>query len=61
MDTGAWWAIVHGVTKELDLTERLSTTTNSMHHAKAVGCVGDGYMTGEGPEGALIGLEKAGL
>ena len=22
MDRGAWWAIVHGVTKELDLTEQ---------------------------------------
>ena len=24
MDRGAWWAAVHGVTKELDTTERLS-------------------------------------
>ena len=24
MDSGAWWAIVHGVTKELDMTERLT-------------------------------------
>ena len=23
MDRGAWWATIHGVTKELDLTERL--------------------------------------
>ena len=22
MDRGAWWAIVHGVTKELDMTEQ---------------------------------------
>ena len=58
IDRGAWWATVHVVTKELDLTERLSTTTNSMHHARAVGWVGDGYMTGEGPEGAHIGLES---
>ena len=25
MDRGAWWAIVHGVAKELDMTEQLST------------------------------------
>ena len=25
-DRGAWWATVHGVTKELDVTEQLSTT-----------------------------------
>ena len=24
MDRGAWWAIVHGVTKELDATEQLN-------------------------------------
>ena len=24
MDRGAWWAMVHGVTKELDMTERLN-------------------------------------
>ena len=27
-DRGVWWATVHGVTKELDMTERLSTLTN---------------------------------
>ena len=27
MDRGAWWATVHGVTKELDTTEWLSTHT----------------------------------
>ena len=27
MDRGTWWAAVHGVTKELDMTERLSTIT----------------------------------
>ena len=25
MDRGAWWATVHGVAKELDMTERLNT------------------------------------
>ena len=25
MDRGAWWATVHGVTKEMDTTEQLST------------------------------------
>ena len=24
LDRGAWWAIGHGVTKELDMTERLT-------------------------------------
>ena len=24
MDRGAWWATVHGITKELDITERLN-------------------------------------
>ena len=24
MDRGAWWATVHGIAKELDMTERLS-------------------------------------
>ena len=24
MDRGAWWAIVHGVTKRLDVTEQLT-------------------------------------
>ena len=27
MDRGAWWATVHGVTKESDMTERLSVRT----------------------------------
>ena len=27
MDRGAWWATVHGVTKELDMTERLNTNS----------------------------------
>ena len=25
MDGGAWWAMVHGVTKELDMTEHSNT------------------------------------
>ena len=34
MDRGAWRAIVHGVTKELDMTEQLNThTTNISGHA----------------------------
>ena len=24
MDRGAWWVIAHGITKELDMTERLT-------------------------------------
>ena len=28
-DRGAWWATVHGVTKESDTTERLNTTTEN--------------------------------
>ena len=24
MDRGAWWAVVHGAAKELDVTEQLS-------------------------------------
>ena len=27
MDRGAWWATIHGITKELDTTEQLNTTT----------------------------------
>ena len=26
MDRGAWWATVHGVTKELDMTKAISGT-----------------------------------
>ena len=26
MDRGAWWATVHGITKELDTTERVTHT-----------------------------------
>ena len=28
-DRGAWWATVHGVAKESDTTERLTTTTEN--------------------------------
>ena len=38
MDRGAWWATVHGVAKELDRTERLSTHTHT-HRAQ----IGLGY------------------
>ena len=31
MDRGAWWATVHGVTKELDVTERLSTKMRNQY------------------------------
>ena len=26
---GVWWAIVHGVTKELDMTQQLNNNSNS--------------------------------
>ena len=29
MDKGAWWATVHGVTKESDMTERLNNNNSS--------------------------------
>ena len=36
MDRGAWWGTVHGVTKELDVTEgeskRVSLSSPSLHH-----------------------------
>ena len=28
MDRGAWWATVHGVAKDLDITERLKQQTS---------------------------------
>ena len=28
MDRGAWWATVHGVAKESNMTERLNTTSS---------------------------------
>ena len=34
MDRGAWWAVVHGVAKELDVTERLhNSTTTTVDHS----------------------------
>ena len=30
MDRGAWWAIVHGFTKELDMTKQLNNNNNGM-------------------------------
>ena len=35
MDTGAWWGIVHGVPKEVDMTEQLDS--NSTNILKEVG------------------------
>ena len=32
MNRGAWQAAVHGVTKELDMTDRLSTTPSPWKH-----------------------------
>ena len=29
MDRGAWWAIIHGVVKELDMTERARAHTHT--------------------------------
>ena len=31
MDREAWWAIVHGVAKELDTTERLNNNEETSH------------------------------
>ena len=31
MDRGAWWAIVHGVAKESEMTKRLSNNKNTEH------------------------------
>ena len=28
MERGTWWATVHGITKELDTTERLNNNNN---------------------------------
>ena len=32
VDRGAWWATVHGVTKELDTTERLNNNNMICHN-----------------------------
>ena len=32
MDRGAWWATVHGITKESDITEKLNTHTHTHTH-----------------------------
>ena len=34
MDTEAWWATIHGVTKELHTTQRLTTTLTSSLYLK---------------------------
>ena len=33
MDRGAWWAPVHGVTKELDMTQQLNYDNNKNNKA----------------------------
>ena len=33
MDRGAWWAPVHGVTKELDMTQQLNYNNNKNNKA----------------------------
>ena len=30
MDRGAWWATVHGVSKELNMTEQLTNSVSSL-------------------------------
>ena len=35
LDRGAWWAIVHGVTEELDRTQRLNNNNNDQKCLKA--------------------------
>ena len=35
MDRGAWQTTVHGVTKELDMTEHTHTHTHTHAHLKA--------------------------
>ena len=48
MDRGAWWATVHGVAKELDMTEQLMCTcvcvrahTHTHTHDDVIGYQGD--------------------
>ena len=38
MDRGAWWAAVHGVTKESDMTERTHTQPNALISMKKSLC-----------------------
>ena len=37
MDRGAWQATVHGVTKESDMTERLTTSSFTLQNAFEMG------------------------
>ena len=42
MNRGAWWATVHGVAKESDMTERLNSgSSNSIGYHKPTGCCGE--------------------
>ena len=36
MDRGTWWATVHGVTKELDTTERTHAHTHTHTHTHSL-------------------------
>ena len=36
MDRGAWWAAVHGVSKESDMTEQLNNNTTYRTCAKTL-------------------------
>ena len=42
INRGAWWATVHGVTKDLDMNERLETTQQQI---SCLEIVGEGFMT----------------
>ena len=39
MDRGAWWATVHGIAKELDMTEQLNNNNIFNHNGTRIGCV----------------------
>ena len=39
MDRGAWWATVHGVTKELDTTEQLTLSLFQRYHGCPAACL----------------------
>ena len=55
MDRGAWWATVHGVSKESDTTERLNSNnppestlcTGCIHTDSPVGALMEAPMVGE--------------